>query len=42
MEESQKHPYEPPVVEVVEVKTEGVILQASGGDYHGFGNEQTW
>ena len=41
MEESQKHPYDPPVVEVVNVQNEGVIC-ASGGEYHGFGNEQTW
>ena len=39
MEESQKHFYEPPVTEVVEMKTEGYILQASGGHYPGWPGE---
>ena len=35
MEESQKHPYVPPVVEVVDVKFEGVICASGGlGDYN--------
>ena len=39
MEESQIHPYEPLVTEVIEMKTEGYILQASGGDYPGWPGE---
>ena len=39
MEEFQNHPYEPPVTEVIEMKTEGYILQASGGDYPGWPGE---
>lgn len=34
MEESQKHPYDPPVVEVVEVNMEGIICQSGVGDYN--------
>lgn len=33
MELQINEPYEAPEVEVLEIKTEGFILQASGGDY---------
>lgn len=37
----EKETYEAPQVEILEVKSEGIIC-ASGGDYNGFGNEQQW
>lgn len=37
----EKEAYEAPQVEILEVKSEGIIC-ASGGDYNGFGNEQQW
>lgn len=37
----EKESYEAPQVEILEVKSEGIIC-ASGGDYNGFGNEQQW
>ena len=41
MEESHKHPYEPPVTEVVEVNPEGIVCQSNVDDYHQ-NNPITW
>lgn len=40
MEDNNKHPYVPPVVEVVNVQYEGVIC--ASGKYNGFGEEEVW
>jgi hypothetical protein len=35
-----KQPYESPEVEIIKVKSEGIIC--ASGDYNGFGNEKPW
>ena len=40
MEEPRKRTYEPPVTEVVIVKTEGIICLS--GEFNGFGDEESW
>ncbi len=38
MEENSKERYEAPEIVVVEIKTEGCILQGSNADWEDFGN----
>lgn len=42
MEDNHILPYEPPVTEVIEIKSEGIICQSGGLDDYNHGTGQNW
>ena len=40
MDNNRKLLYDPPVIEIVDVKTEGIVCASN--TYNGFGEEETW